>query len=325
MKKSKWKSKCLIVFTPQNFMQIKRSEQTKHTALLNSNNCFKSTQCHQNTCRNCCKRRSPLKRTRHNGNQRQRCKKMKQQMTCKQITIKSSSLTNCTKCITNRFKQNKKGSHRPTRPTGQEKSNKTNSLTNNSLVSNCAQKSNAQSKSKSCSSWNSRKERNLPKRISNQQKKKQSTQPNNSCFSSFFRQRSPCSRQTICQTFRRARRNSSRNFFFFFSKRRSKAFSTPLQMNTLQCLGIPKSTNHFTQTAQSTVSCLCMTMIQRMRSSQNQNSNQKSKQPIIHAQKASKKWQMQGHQRHTLPCFSSRSLKKNFLKIHFFFFNMYEK
>lgn len=316
-KQKKWNQR---IFTTLDFIQIERSQQTKNSTLLNSNNSFQGTQCHQNTSCNSSQGCSLQKRTSNNRNQRQRSKQMKQKMTSKKITIKSSSQTNCSKTITYRFQLDKKRCHWPGRSTRQKETYKTYSLTTNSQKSNGSQQSNTLSLSKPSSSCNSRKKRNLPKTICSQQEKKQSTQPNNCCFSSSFRKGSPCCRRSICEP---SQRNVLTNLIVFSTQRSSIPFITPFQMNTLQSLSIPKSNHSFTKPRNSTVSCLCMRMIEGMTSSQNQDNKKNSKKPSIYCCNSSKKRQMQTHQRHTLPRFSRRSQK--YKKIHFhLFFEKYE-
>jgi hypothetical protein len=146
-------------------MLIKGSQKTKNTALQNSYNCFQCTLSHQNYSCNCCNRRTQLKRTHNEGYLRQRSKQMKQQMSCKHVTIKSSSQTNSTKGIANRLKLNKQRSHGPTWTARLEKFYKTQTLSFNSQISNSTKQCNTQSLCKSCLSCNSSTKRYKSKRI----------------------------------------------------------------------------------------------------------------------------------------------------------------
>lgn len=289
-------------------MQIERCKQTKYSTLQNSNNCFLSGQSHLNTYDHNSKRCSNQRWKGYNRYETQGCKLMKQLMSSKQVTIKSCPQTNSTKSVTNRFKQNKKRCHWPTRTAGLKKANKTNTLTTNPQISNCTKLCNTQPQCKSCSSSNSRKQRHLTKRVTYQQKKKQCTQPNNCCFSSFFRKKCPSSWQAICQYFD--------IFFFIVQGNRTILFSSPLQMNTLQCLSIPKTCHRFTKPRLCTIPRLCIRMICRMISSQNLNSNSNCKKPNIYIGNSSLKWLMKAHQRYTLPCLCCRSKDKTKIKIH---------
>lgn len=253
------------IFFTQNFVQIKTCLEYKNTTLLKRNNCFQCTQCHQNSNKLNCNWCTYQERKQANWNKTQGSEQMKLQMTCELVTVKSSSLTNSTESITNRFKLNEERSHRPTRTTRQKETYKTYTLTLNSQISNSTKLCNTHSQSKSSSSSNCRKKGNQPKRVTYLLKKELGTQPNNSCFPSFFGKISPRSRQTICiHSIKR------KIFFNIFRINRTILFSSPLQMNTFQCLSIPKSTNRFTQSRQCTISCLCMRMIHRMISSQYQ-------------------------------------------------------
>lgn len=186
---------------------------------------------------------------------------MKQLVTCKHITIKSSSKANCTEPITNGFKLDKKRCHRPTRSTGQKQTYKTQTLTFYSQISNCCQQCNTHTQSKSSLSCNCRAKRNQSKSVASLQKEKQYTKPNNCCFSLNIRKCTPCCRLTIC-----IYRNT-------ICSCRTSTLLTPFQMNTFQCLSVPKTTYRFTKTRLSTITCLCPRMVQGMIHSQYQHSN----------------------------------------------------
>ena len=234
---------------------------------------------------------------------------MEQKVCSKHITVETCSLTNCTEAITNRLKQNKERRHNPRRPPGQKETNKTYSLATNPQKSNGTELRNTQSQSKSCPACNCRRKWNNSKTIAYLQKKEQSTQPHNGNFSSSIRKRSPGCRQTVCNSFL-----ERKAFSFIFVT--PKCSSTPFHLNTFQSLSIPKIDNRFTKSRKSTIPRKCARMIGRMVSSQNQNGNSNSLEPNIHTQNRSSKWQMQTHQRHTLPSLNCRSNKKNKSCIH---------
>lgn len=238
---------------------------------------------------------------------------MKQLVPREHVAVKSSSQTNGTEPVTNRLLQNKERCHRPTRSTRLKLTYKTHSLTFYSHIGNTTQQCNTHSKSKSSLSCNCRTKRNQSKRVPSQQKEKKHTLPNNSCFSLNIRKRPPCRRQTICR---------NRNTIILS---RTRTLLTPFQMNTLQCLGIPKSTNRFTKSRQCAISSLCTRMVQRMIYNQHQHCNSYCYSPNVKTKHSSHKGQMQTYQRHTLPCFSCRSkntirhIRREQILNHFFY------
>ncbi len=173
------------------------------------------------------------------------------------VAIKSSSKTNCTESVTNRFQQNEKRGHWPRGSTRQKLTHKFFSLTFYSNKSNCNQQSNTHSQSKSCLPSNSRAKRYQSKRVASLNDKEQNRKPYNRCFSLIFRKNPPSCWQTVCQ-----------NTTICISRTCSK--QTPLQVNTFLCLSIPKTTYRFTKTRKSTISSLSSRMICRMISNQYQ-------------------------------------------------------
>jgi hypothetical protein len=150
-------------------MQIKSTQKTEDPTLKNSYNSFQGTLCHQNSCSNDSKGSSQLNWSTQNRNLRQRSKQMKLQVPCKHVTVKSSSKTNSTKPITNRFKQNKQRSHWPARSTGLKKTHKFPTLSFHPQISNRNQQCNTHTKGKTCLSCNSRSLRNQSKTITYKQ------------------------------------------------------------------------------------------------------------------------------------------------------------
>lgn len=282
------------------------------------NNCFQCTLSHQNCCSNYSKRSSQQYRSTYYRNQRQRCKQVQQLVTSKHVTIKSSPQTNCTETITNRFLLDKKRSHRPTRSTRQKQTYKTHSLTFYSQKCNCRLQSNTHSQSKTCLSCNCRTKRHLSKRVTYLQKEKKYTQPYNCCFSLNIRKRSPRRRQTVS-------RKSNTFMCRFYKRGRTSTLLTPFQMNTFQSLSVPKTTDRFTKSRQSTISSLCPRVVQRMISNKNQNSKSCCYRPHIKTQYRSHKRLMQAHQRNPLPSFSCRSINNRKILIHkiFSFYKFY--
>ena len=222
-------------------------------------------------------------------------------MSSKHITVESSPQTNRTKSITNRFQLNEKRCHRPTRSTRQEKSYKANSLTTDSHISNCRKQSNTLTQRKTCSTSNSRKKRYLSKRITYLQKEKQDRQPHYRSFTTGQRISSPSRRQTISVHLKTVLVKNHR--------RRQRAVSslTPLQMNTFQCLCVPKKTNRFTKTRKSTISCSSTRVICQMISSLDLNSKCNGLKPVIYTKYCTNKRQVNTNQRYAMPCFNSAS------------------
>lgn len=267
-----WYSRCLFIFFAQDLIQINAGLKYKNSTLLNCNNCFQSALRHQYNRSSDCNWSTNQKRKSKCRHKSQRCELVEQQMSPELITVKSSPQTDGTEAITNGLKQNKKRCHWPTWSTWQEETYKTYSLTTNSLIGNSRKQSNTQSQSKTSSSCNCRKKRELSKRVTYLQKEKLNRLPNNSCFSTRKRISSPCCWQTIC-----CLKCMNLLFLVLMSvfntlSNRTVCSLTPFQMNTFQSLSIPKKTHRFTKTRKCTISCSCSGMIIRMISSLNQNS-----------------------------------------------------
>jgi len=245
-------------------VEVKSPLQTEYTTLLYNYKSFLCTLSHQNSCCNYSKRSSEQQRGAKHWNQRQRCKQMQQQVPCKLVTIKSSSKTNCTESVTNRFQQNEKRSHRPTRSTRLELTYKAHTLTFYSQKSNCTLQSNTHPLGKSSLSCNSRTKRYQPKRVTYLQKEEKYTKPNYSCFPLNIRESTPSSRLTVRVNRNIVTRYLVRIYFPFGERSRTSTLLTPFQMNTFQSLSVPKTTHRFTKTRQSTISSLCPRMVQRM-------------------------------------------------------------
>jgi hypothetical protein len=292
-------------------MEIESTQQTEYPTLQNNYNCFQCTQCHQDSCCNNSKGCTKQYRSTQYRYLRQRSKQMEQQVTCKHVTIKSSSETNRTESVTNRLKLDKKRSHRPTRSTRLEQAYKAHTLTFHSQIGDSGQQGDTHSQSESSLSSNSRTKRYLSKGVACLQKEKQNAKPNYCCFSLNIRKCCPSSRQSICIHTR-----SRSCWIFFHIRHRTCTQLTPFQMNAFQGLSVPESTYRFTESRQSTISSLCPRMIQRMIHSQHQHSNSYTKSPNIKAKHRSHERLVYTNQRNTLPCFCSRSVDNRKIQIH---------
>lgn len=197
------------------------------------------------------------------------------------ITILSCSKANCTKPVTNGLELNKQRCHRPTWTTWLKLTYKTQPLCFHTHKSYCCLQCNTQPLGKTCLSSNCCAKRHLAKRVASQQKKKQNTQPDNSCFSFNVRKGYPCSRQSICK------------FNIFCSVYRTCTHTTPLQLYTLKGLGFPKAAHRFTKSRKCAVSSMCFRMVQRMVENQKKNHNCCCNGPNILTQKSPHKWDMQ--------------------------------
>jgi hypothetical protein len=243
---------------------------------------------------------------------------VKQKMTSKLITIKSSPLTNCSKSITNRFKQNEKWSYWPAWTTWLKETYKLGSLTSNSQICNCKKQRNTLSQSKTGSPCNCRLKRHQSKRITNNQKKKLCRNPYSSCFA--IRYTSPSSRLTICINF-----SQMRNLFFCVIP--TVCIKTPFYCNTFLCLSIPKKKYRFTKTRKCIIYSSSIRMIRQVRSSLNSNCKCYSNKQIIRSKKASNKRLVNTYYRYTMPSFITRGKERNishrstifqiYTKIHF--------
>lgn len=260
-----WKSRRQGVFSTLYFMQVESSKKTEYSTLQNSYNGFQGTLGHQNSSCDHSKGCSKQYWCAKYRNQGQRSKQVQLLVTCKHVTIKSSSETNSTEAITNRFQLDKERSHGPTRSTRLKLSYKSHSLTFHSQISHCTLESNTHPQCKACLSCNSRTERHQPKRVADLQKEEEYTQPNHSGFSLNIGKRTPSSRQAVCVD------GQMMSSFCLRKSSRSASQLTPFQMNTLQSLSVPKTTDRFTKTGQCTVSSLCPRMVQRVIHSQDQD------------------------------------------------------
>lgn len=234
---------------------------------------------------------------------------MQKQMTPEHVTILTSSQTNSTETIANRFKQDEKRSHWPPRSTRQEQTHKFFSLTGNSQICNSSQQPQTQSQSKTGLPSDGSQQRKQSKRITNDQQKEQNPQPNRSCFSPSIRLSAPSPRQTI-GFFQNV------TFCAIFKNRKAMSLKTPFKMNTLQCLSIPKTTDSLLKTMQSTGTYLRPPMMRRVQTHKNQSSCYNAERPLRKGSHTSHKRKVNAQKWNRLPCFCCRRKKQR--RIHHF-------
>jgi len=221
-------------------------------------------------------------------------------MSCKHVTVKSSSKTNSTESVTNGLQQNKERCHRPGRSARLEQTYKFISLAFYSKESNSTLQSNTHTESKPRLSCDSRAERYQPKGVTSLNNKEKDAKPSYCNFALIFRKNPPSRWQTVGLT----------------TIYRTGTLLTPLQMYTFQSLSVPKTTHRFAKTRECTISCLCFRMVIRMITNQYLQYNSTTNSPNINTKHRSHKRLMQGYQWNTSPSLSSRCKKDRKIDIH---------